>query len=202
MQNAAHECGMQDAKSVSERKKSFRTLQLHRVVGAVHLSAQCKVPRIYEHQAWSHIHLDSHISAHTCSHQFTSAHHCSYLLTSRWSNTNQHFLIPTQLCSSARSHIHLESRPIYTCWYLLSAHINSYMLTSTHICSPLLTLLTSSCSNFLISTNIFSHLLPSEHICSDFQLLAITHTHSHQLTFTHFWQCSSRKWFVCMAWHN
>ena len=50
MQNAAYECGMQDAKSVSERKKSFRTLQLHRVVGAVHVSAQCKVPRIYEHQ--------------------------------------------------------------------------------------------------------------------------------------------------------
>ena len=126
-----------------KEKKSFRTLQLHRVVGAVHVSAQCKVPRIYEHQAWSHIHLDSHISAHTCSHQFTSAHHCSYLLTSRWSNTNQHFLIPTQLCSSARSHIHLESRPIYTCWYLLtSTHICShqliYMLTSNHICSPLL----------------------------------------------------------------
>ena len=197
-----------------KEKKSFRTLQLHRVVGAVHLSAQCKVPRIYEHQPWSHIHLDSHISAHTCSHQFTSAHHCSYLLTSRWSNTNQHFLIPTQLCSSARSHIHLESRPIYTCWYLLtSTHICShqliYMLTSTHICSHQLIsahhfsyLLRSSCSNFLISTNIFLHLLTSGHIGSDFQLLAITHTRSYQLTFTHFWQHSSRKWFVCMAWHN
>ena len=47
MQNAANECGMQDAKSVSEKK----SLELHGVVGAVHISAQCSVPRIYEHQA-------------------------------------------------------------------------------------------------------------------------------------------------------
>ena len=86
----------------------FRTLQLQCIVGAVHVSAQCSIPRIYKHQARSHIHLDSHIPAHTCSHQLTSAHHYSYLLTSRWSNANQHFLRSTQLCSSARSHIHLE----------------------------------------------------------------------------------------------
>ena len=193
MQNAAHECGMQDAKFVSE-KKCFRTLQLHRVVGAVHVSAQCRVPHIYEHGAWSHIHLDSYISAHTCSHQLTSAHHySSYLLTSRWSNANQHFLIYANLliCTKPHSSRNLDS--------YIPADICSHQLISAHHFSYLLT---SSCSNFLISTNIFSHLLTSTHICSDFQVLAITHTHSHQLTFTHFWQHSSRKWFVCMAWHN
>ena len=201
---------------VSE-KKCFRTLQLHRVVGAVHVSAQCNVPRIYEHQAWSHIHLDSHISAPTCS-VLTSTNFYSpllkfsYLLISRWSNANQLFLISTQHSSriidsyipadaNANQHFLISTQHSSRIKdsYIPAADICSHQLISAQHFSYLLT---SSCSNFLIYANIFSRLLTSGHFCSDFRLLAVTHTHSHQLTFTQFWQHSSRKWFVCMACHD
>ena len=127
-------------RNLFQKKKCFRTLQLHRVVGAVHVSAQCRVPHIYEHGAWSHIHLDSYISAHTCSHQLTSAHHYSSYLPSTFAT-----LI---ICTKTHSSRNLDS--------YIPADICSHQLISAHHFSYLLT---SSCSNFLISTNIFSHLL-------------------------------------------
>ena len=111
----------------------FRTLQLQCIVGAVHVSAQCSMPRIYEHQARSHIHLDSHIPAHTCSHQLTSAHHYSsyiYLHQDDQTQTN----IFSDLRNSARLH---EATFIWNSRLILdllkSAHINSYLLTTSHI---------------------------------------------------------------------
>ena len=135
---------------------------------------------------WTHIYLP--IPAHINSLLLTTAH--IYLHQDDPTQTN----IFSYLRNSA--HLH-EATFIQNLDPYIPADICSYqliyMLTSTHICSHQIIsahhfsyLLRSSCSNFLISTNIFSHLLTSGHIGSDFQLLAITHTRSYQLTFTHF----------------